>query len=223
MIADVDELPSSELDADVFRIVAARYPQISLFERVASPEQWDILYAIEALTNQRLRDEVGDINLVAANDRVYGEGASWIMAAFTHPPKPGQGGRFNRDFGVYYCAPEQDTAIAETSYHRARFLRQARIQHTSFQMRVLRAHLGPTQLYDIRHIDDAAIYHLNDYSQSQELGAHLRRHDSRGLHYRSVRCEGECIAVMRPMVLSNAVHKSYLTYTFDNGAIIKIE
>jgi hypothetical protein len=103
-------------------------PQIHLFERVAGPEDWDVLYAVESLTNPRLRDEVGDIRLVTREDRVYGEGASWIMAAFTHPPVDGRGGRFNRDFGIYYCAADEAVAIAESSFHRARFLRESRIE-----------------------------------------------------------------------------------------------
>ncbi|WP_232420120.1 hypothetical protein [Nitrosococcus watsonii] len=60
-----------------------------------------MLYAVEFLTNSRLRDKVGDIRLVPLEERVYGDGASWIMAAFTHPPVDGRDGRFNRDFGIY--------------------------------------------------------------------------------------------------------------------------
>ncbi len=33
-----------------------------------------MLYAVESLTNPRLRDEVGDIHLVSPEDRVYGDG-----------------------------------------------------------------------------------------------------------------------------------------------------
>ncbi len=61
---NVSELPTSEASALVYRVILARYPQISLFERVASPEDWDVLFAVESLTNNRLRDEVGDIRLV---------------------------------------------------------------------------------------------------------------------------------------------------------------
>jgi len=81
----------------------------------------------ESLTNPRLRDKAGDIRLVPLADRVSGEGASWIMAPFTHPPKDGRGGRFNRDFGVWYCAAEEAVAIAESAFHRQRFLRESRI------------------------------------------------------------------------------------------------
>jgi len=223
LVVDPDALPMGEADWPVYRIISTRYPQINLFERVASPEHWDILYEIESLTNQRLRDEVGDINLVAREDRVFGAGSSWIMAAFTHPPKEGQSGRFNKDFGVYCCAPDEETAVAETSHHRARFLRDSRIMEpTNLDMRVLRAHLGPTQLHNLCELKDEDIYHPRDYSQSQLLGEEIRRRNSRGIHYRSVRCEGECIAVLRPNALSNAIHLKYLKYTYENGAIVDV-
>ena len=58
---------------DVWRIIPSRYPQINLFEQVSDPKDWEVLYAVESLTNPRLRDQVGDIHLVAPEDRVYGE------------------------------------------------------------------------------------------------------------------------------------------------------
>ena len=42
-----------------FRVISSRFPPIDLFERVASPEDWEALYWLESLTNPRLRDEVG--------------------------------------------------------------------------------------------------------------------------------------------------------------------
>ena len=165
MIA-LDTLPSSEVNESVYRIILSRYPQIHLFERVSNPQDWEVLYAVESLTNPRLRDEVGDIRLVPPEDRVYGDGASWIMAAFTHPPVDGRGGRFNRDFGIYYCAADEAVAIAESSYHRARFLRESRIDKTSQEMRVIRAQLGPTTLHDVRHLAEDAIYDPENYGEA---------------------------------------------------------
>jgi hypothetical protein len=144
------------------------------------------------------------------------------MAAFTHAPKLGQGGRFNTDFGIYYCAPDEETAIAETSHHRARFLRESREDNLTFEMRVLRAYLGPTQLHDVRDLGDARIYDRDDYSHSQLLGAELRTRNSQGIHYKSVRCNGECVAVMRPIALTNAIHLKYLKYTYQDGTIIDV-
>lgn len=220
---DIDGLPFSDTNEPVFRVILTRYPQIHLFERVSGPRDWEVLYAVESLTNPRLRDEVGDIRLVPPEDRVYGDGASWIMAAFTHPPVDGRGGRFNRDFGVYYCAADESVAIAESSFHRARFLRESRIEKASQEVRVIRARLGPTRLHDVRHLVEDAIYDPDDYGEAQSFGHRLRAANSHGIHYQSVRVEGECYGVMRPRALSDAIHWRYLRYDYDRGTIVNVE
>lgn len=220
---DIDSLPGSDVDEAVYRVVLSRYPQISLFERVAGPQEADVLYAVESLTNLRLRDEVDDIRLVAPEDRVYGDGASWIMAAFTHPPADGRGGRFNRDFGIYYCAADESVALAESAFHRARFLRESRIEETVQEMRIIRAHLGPVVLHDVRHLTGHAIYDPDDYGPAQQLGNALRHARSPGVHYRSVRIDGECCAVMRARALSDAIHWRYLRYHYAQGSIVRVE
>lgn len=220
---DLNILPSSDVNEVVYRVILSRYPQIDLFERVSSPQDWDVLYAVESLTNPRLRDEVGDIRLVAPEDRVYGDGASWIMAAFTHPPVDGRGGRFNRDFGIYYCAADESIAIAESAFHRARFLRESRIEKTIVEMRVIRAQLGPVTLHDVRHVAGHAIYDPDDYGVAQQLGYALRDARSYGVHYQSVRADGECFGVMRARALSDAIHWRYLRYHYDQGSIIEVE
>ena len=48
---DIANLPDSEVNESVYRIILARYPQIDVFERVSSPRDWDLLYALESLTN----------------------------------------------------------------------------------------------------------------------------------------------------------------------------
>ena len=220
---DIDTLPGSDVDEPVYRIILSRYPQVDLFERVSNPQDWEVLYAVESLTNPRLRDEVGDIRLVAPEDRVYGDGASWIMAAFTHPPVDGRGGRFNRDFGIYYCAADESIAIAESAFHRARFLRESRIDKTTQDMRVIRAHLRLVTLHDVRHLVGDSIYDLNDYGEGQQLGCALRDANSYGVHYQSVRADGECYGVLRPKALSDAIHWRYLRYHYDQGSISEVE
>ena len=220
---DIDTLPGSDVDDLVYRVILSRYPQIDLFERVSSPQEWEVLYAVESLTNPRLRDEVGDIRLVTPEDRVYGDGASWLMAAFTHPPVDGRGGRFNRDFGIYYCAADESIAIAESAFHRAQFLRESRIEKTTQDVRVIRAHQGPVTLHDVRHLAGDAIYDPDNYGAAQQLGHALRDAKSYGVHYQSVRAEGECFGVMRARALSDAIHWRYLRYHYDQGSIVEVE
>jgi hypothetical protein len=220
---DIATLPGSDVNETVYRVILSRYPQISLFERVSSPQDWDVLYAVESLTNPRLRDEVGDIRLVPPEDRVYGDGASWIMAAFTHPPVEGRGGRFNRDFGIYYCAADEAVAIAESSFHRVQFLRESRIEKTTQELRVIRAQLGPVTLHDVRQLTGHAIYDPDDYREPQQLGYALRDVKSFGVHYQSVRVDGECYGVMRPKPIFDAIHWRYLRYHYDQGTIVEVE
>ena len=75
------------------RIIPSRFPPVDLYERVAPPDDFAALHAVESLTNARLRDASGAARLVAAADAVSGPGASWIMAPFTHLHPAG--GRFN--------------------------------------------------------------------------------------------------------------------------------
>jgi len=92
-----------------WRIIASRYPPIALFERLtADAAVWDALIALEQLTNPRVRDEIGEIALVAPDQRVSGPGAGYVMASFTHlNPK---GSRFSDGtYGVYYAASGIET------------------------------------------------------------------------------------------------------------------
>ena len=131
------------------RIIASRYPPIDLYERVSpDPAVWDALVAAEMLTNPRLRDEVGDIRLVPVEERVAGPGASYVMAPFTHlNPK---GGRFSdATHGAYYAASDLPTAVAETSYHFARFAADAADGPRYEDMRVIVGRID-AELHDRR-------------------------------------------------------------------------
>src|SRR5690606_25270720 len=60
---------------EAHRILPSRYPPIQLFERLTDdPAEWEILAEIESLTNPRVRDEIGEIRLVAPAERVSGPG-----------------------------------------------------------------------------------------------------------------------------------------------------
>src|SRR5687768_1274650 len=104
--------PLARVVAPTWRIIPSRFPPISLFETVADPAELEIAFAIEAMTNPRVRDEVGDITLVAPEDRVSGPGTSAVMAAFTHLNPAG--GRFTTPyFGAWYGGLDLPTAVAE--------------------------------------------------------------------------------------------------------------
>lgn len=134
--------------APCYRILPSRFPPIGLFEKVALPEDLDAVFQIEAMTNDRLRDEVGALALVPPEDRVSGPGTTPIMAAFTHLNP--EGSRFtDGSFGVFYAGLTLDTAIAETKHHRAKFLASTDEPGQEIDMRVYAVDLH-AELHDIR-------------------------------------------------------------------------
>lgn len=206
-----------------YRIIPSRFPPIGLFEAVADPADLEAVFRIEAMTNDRLREEVGELTLVPAEDRVAGPGSSPIMAAFTHLNPAGD--RFtDGSYGVFYASLTIETAIAETTHHRTRFLEATEEPAQEIDMRVYAVDLD-ADLHDIRAMRDShpGYYHPTSYAMSQELGRALRDAGSDGVVYRSVRDEaGECAAVFRPRLLSNCRQERHLCYVWDGRVISTI-
>jgi len=199
-----------------FRIVPTRYPTIYIYDRVADPADFDALYALEALTNDHLRAEAGDIDLVPLDERIFGNGAGPIMAAFTHINPDGS--RFSDGrHGVFYAAHDKPTAVAETQYHQARFLAATAQPVMHLPMRLYSVKVSAT-LHDLRPLDAVpkAVYAADDYSAAHSLGASLRQAGSAGVVYRSVRHEGgECVGLFKPRGASQCLHAAYLLYVWD--------
>ena len=190
---------------------------------MADPADLEAVFAIEALTNDRLRDEVGDISLVPEEDRISGEGTSPIMAAFTHLNP--EGDRFtDGSYGVFYASLALTTAIAETRHHRERFMSATQEPAQELDMRVYAVDLE-ADLTDLRPLTDTnpELYDPDNYAASQALAFKLHKAGSDGLVYKSVRDEtGECAAVFRPRLLSNCRQERHLCYMWDGKAIVQI-
>jgi hypothetical protein len=203
-----------------YRIIPSRFPPINLFERVTDPADLETVLDIESMTNDRLRNEVGSLNLVPPEDRISGPGTSPIMAAFTHLPP--YGSRFtDGSFGVFYAGRTLETAIAETKYHREAFLRATSEPRIELDMRVYAVDLDAV-LHDIRGMRDTmlGIYDPSSYTASQALAIEIRNSGSSGVAYDSVRKPGgECVAIFKPRVLSNCRQERHLTYVWDGSSI----
>lgn len=203
-----------------YRIISSRFPPVSLFEEVADPADLDDVHAVESLTNDRIRDEIGDPSIVPPEERATGPGASYIMAAFTHVSA--QGGRFHDgSFGAYYAAADRATAVAETVYHRTRFLALSRTPPQEMDMRVLRARIE-AEMHDLRGMRSRlpAIYDLEDYTAGQALARRLRASGAWGVVYESVRQrDGECVAVLRPRAIRDCKQAEHLGYVWDGEQI----
>src|SRR5574337_1032241 len=131
-----------------FRIVPSRFPTIGVYDRIADPADLDAVFALEAMTNPRLREEAGALQQVAKERRLGGPGSTPVMAAFTHLNP--EGSRFSDGtWGVFYAAHSVATAVEETAYHRERFLAATGEPACEIQMRCYRTHLD-SRLHDIR-------------------------------------------------------------------------
>jgi RES domain-containing protein len=212
-ISSVDWLPCH-------RLIASRFPTVGLYDQVASPEDLDVVFAIEALTNPRVRQELGQLSLVPPADRVAGAGATLIMAAFTHLNPLGS--RFSDgSWGVNYAAASLETAVAEVSHHRAAFLARTAEEAIDIDLRWIQADLVD-KLHELRgqRVAWPAVYDPSACGASQALGRALRAQGSAGIAYDSVRHpQGQCVAIFKPRALSKARVVGNLGLHWDGRAI----
>jgi len=204
--------------AQAWRIIAARYPPIDLFEGLTDdPGVWDALIKLEQLTNPRIRDEVGAIQLVAPEDRIAGPGASFVMAAFTHlNPK---GSRFSDgSYGVYYAARELETAIAETIHHFEAFARDSGDPPRTEAMRVLVGEVDGA-FEDVGAVSEperSALLDPASYVASQAYARRWRDAGAMGLVCPSVRhAGGECLAAFKPKAVQVPRQERHLQYRWN--------
>ncbi|MDQ2777963.1 MAG: RES family NAD+ phosphorylase [Pseudomonadota bacterium] len=196
------------------RIVPTRHPAISLFDRVAGAADFEALYALESMTNERVRDEVGQIERVPQEQRLYGPGSGPVMAAFTHLNLLGS--RFSAGaYGVFYAGRDRDTAVSETRHHHGLFLAATRQGPTHLPMRLYHVAID-ARLHDLRPFAHASAHDPDDYGPSRALGARLHADGSHGVVYRSVRhARGQCVGLFDPRGASHCLHAAYLLYVWN--------
>ena len=206
-----------------YRLIPSHFPPISFFENLLDASELEAAYALEGMTNDRLQDEVGNIQLVAEEDRVCGYGTSAIMAAFTHV---GVESRFTKGlYGVYYAGLELETAMSESKHSRSRLLKATNEDAQILTMRCYKC-MVDAELVDLR--SEPAIHAPNDFSVAQSKGASLRRSSEYGALYQSVRKEGgQCVAIFRPKGLTPpAVQTAHYQYHWNGDAfthVLKVE
>jgi len=195
---------TAPINAQTYRLVPSHFPPIRLFEDLLDPAELDAAYALEGLTNPRLRQQAGDISLVAPLDRVTGQGTSAIMAAFTHLGEPS---RFSDGrYGIYYAGLDLDTAVIESQHRRAHFLQATNEPAQVLTMRCYRCQVD-AQLVDARALHE--LHQPDNYSPAQAFGRRQRDAQQWGILYRSVRNHGgECVAILRPPALVPPANQS---------------
>jgi hypothetical protein len=204
-----------------FRLVPSRFPPVGLFDRVARPEDLDAVFAAEALTNDRLREEAGDLRLVPPDERISGPGSTPVMAAFTHLNP--EGSRFSDgSFGVYYAAREMETAIAERAHHSAIFLARTAEPPGDVDLRSYVARID-AELVELRGHGRRRRNDLMDpdsYRNSQAFGRARREEGAGGIVYDSVRRrDGQCVAVFRPRLVKDCRQGSHVCLVWNGRAV----
>lgn len=203
-----------------YRLIPSRYPTVGLFDAIADPADLDVVYAIEGLTNARIRDELGQLRLVPPEERISGPGSTMVMAAFTHLNP--EGSRFSDgSYGVYYAGQTLETALAEVAYHSAVFLSRTAEPAIDVDMRLIAADID-APLHDLRGLREAepALYDPCDYRAAQALGRRLRERGSWGVQFHSVRhAGGLCAGLLRPRALRNPRAAAHIALHWDGHAM----
>lgn len=208
-----------------YRIIPSRFPPLALFENLVDTDDLEIAYALESLTNDRLQAEAGNLYLLDKDEWVTGQGASVVMAAFTHIGNPS---RFSDgSYGVYYAGLDEATAIAETVFHAERRLAATSEDPIELEMRCYRGIIKGA-FEDIRGKAYDALHQeaLSGWPVAQQFAAQRRSEDAVGLLYRSVRNRprqgkegGLCIAAFKPSGVSRPRPTKHLRYCWNGERV----
>ena len=204
------------------RIIRSAFPPIDLFEDIADPADWPLLISAEQKTNPRIMATIGNLDLVPAERRVGGAGATYLMAPFTHVSADRPSRFTNGGYGVLYVGIDFETALFETIHHHARFMlrtREAPGWTSQFREIVLSV---SADLHDLRGQAAALAPVLDplDYSAAQALAGNLRAAGSNGIVYPSVRhASGEGAALFYPDGAASPVQGRHLDYHWDGQKV----
>jgi hypothetical protein len=209
--------PRRAIDWRAHRLVPSRFPPVGPWDRIADPADFEALAEVEALTNPRIREELGVLALTPPERRVSGPGTTPIMASFTHLNPDGS--RFSDGtYGVFYAAKELETALRETVYHTERFLRLTHEPATRVEMRCYVMRIA-AKFHDLRG-GYRELHDPDDYSASQAFGRRLRDKGSNGVVFDSVRnAGGECVAAFWPDCVGRCSQGKHFAYHWDGTSI----
>lgn len=204
------------------RIIRSAYPPIDLFEDIADPADWPLLISAEQKTNPRIMVTIGNLDLVPIDRRVGGNGASYLMAPFTHVSIDRPSRFSDGSYGVLYVGDRFETALFETIYHHARFMARTR-EAPGWTSQFLEIVMSvDADLDDLRTTprELAPALDPDSYVASQTLARALRVAGSDGIVYPSIRhVGGECVALFYPDRASNPLQARHLDYHWDGARV----
>ncbi len=215
---------SSGESQQAYRLVNSKFPPIALFEDVADVRDFEAIYQLQEMTNPRLQNEMGRLELVALDEIPFGiPGCSYATAPFTHVNP--EGSRFSDgSFGVLYLADTMDTAVAEVRHHQGRYW--SNVRGLNYERFVFR---GLSCSFSDAGVRDATVVPLtdpvsapDDYTYSRQMGREAKRDGCPGLRYNSVRSPGNvCWALMTPRPVTSIIQCAHYEMIWS-GRIISV-
>ena len=205
-----------------YRLINSKYPPIHLFDDVATADEFETLYALQALTNPRLQNELGNLNLVPPAERPFGIcGCSYALAPFTHVNPDGS--RFSDgQQGMLYIADSVDTAIKEVSHHQQHYWQNVEgLSYDRLVMRSLHCEFDADSMADasILPISDP-IYDSDSYVAARAFAETLRKLNAVGLEYHSVRNPGSiCWGLFTPRTVKSIKQAAHFEMIWDGQKI----
>lgn len=204
------------------RLIMSHFPPIDLYDDIADPRDWEALAIAQSRTNPRIFEELGELSLVPVERRLSGDGASWVMAAFTHI-SPDRKSRFSDGtFGIYYAGDELETALREHTFHMSRFYAQSGAAPGWIsEVRQLIGSIDAV-LVDLRHpgFEQVLDPDIASYPRSQEFAANLRSDNHDGIVYPSLRhAGGTCIAAFFPNVVTPPRQGDHFRYHWNGNRV----
>lgn len=209
-VDDLPALPAASRRA--YRLVNSKFPPIAIFDDVANADEFEALYALQAMTNPRLANQVGRLELIPREDIPFGiPGCSYAAAPFTHVNPDGS--RFSDgSFGVLYLADSMETAIAEVRYHQnAYWSKVPDLHYERFVFRGLTARFDEEGGLDVQVVSrQDPIYSPVSYDAARQLGRGALAMHASAIRYHSVRqAEGVCWGLLTPRQVSSVVQTGH--------------
>jgi len=203
-----------------YRLVNSKFPPIDLFDDVADAEEFEILYQLQALTNPRLHNETGRLELIPRSEIPFGiPGCSYATAPFTHVNPAGS--RFSDgSYGVLYLADSMETALVEVRHHQEQYWSNVEgLNFERFVFRGLSCQFNEAGLLDATSVPmSEPIYDADDYTHSRQFGRLLRQGGFPGLRYHSVRNPGQhCWALLTPRRVLSIIQTAHYEMIWNAG------
>lgn len=204
------------------RLVMSHFPPVDFFDDLADPRDWEALAVAQLRTNPRIYEEVGDLSPVSVERRLSGEGASWVMVAFTHISTDRTSRFSDGSFGVYYAGDSLETALREHTFHMSRFYRNAAMEPGWIsEVRQLVGTVD-TVLVDLR---EPGFEYLLDpdiatYPTPQTFAQEQKVLERDGIVYSSLRHDGgECIAIFYPDAVTPPKPADHFRYHWNGERV----